>query len=169
MADALVITGATATGKTALAIDAAKCLRGEIISLDSRQVYRGMDIGTAKPTREQRAAVRHHGLDLVDPSERYSAGRFAADARRWTREIRERGGTPVLVGGTGFFLRALTHPMFQEPPLDPEQRRALDAFFADMPTDELMRWLSALDPAAAERLARQGGRQRVLRALEVLL
>ncbi|HWV57224.1 MAG TPA: isopentenyl transferase family protein, partial [Longimicrobiales bacterium] len=116
---ALVITGATATGKTNLAIHVAEAIGGEIISMDSRQVYRGMDIGTAKPTPEQRARVPHHGLDLVDPSERYSAGRFSADARRWIAEIRGRGHVPILVGGTGFFLRALTHPLFREPELPP--------------------------------------------------
>src|SRR6185369_8489201 len=99
MVDALVITGPTASGKTALAIDVALALNGEIISLDSRQVYRGMNIGTAKPTAEQRATVRHHGLDLIEPSERYSAGHFASDARQWIADIRERGKVPILVGG----------------------------------------------------------------------
>src|SRR5690606_20528817 len=95
----LAITGPTASGKTELALTVAERLDGEIISMDSRQVYRGMDIGTAKPTLEQRARVPHHGLDIVDPSERYSAGRFARDARRWIAEIHGRGRTPILVGG----------------------------------------------------------------------
>lgn len=169
MVDALAITGATATGKTALAIDVALALNGEIISLDSRQVYRGMDIGTAKPSAEQRARVRHHGLDLIDPSERYSAGRFASDARRWITDIQDRGKVAVLVGGTGFFLRALTHPIFAEPALPGAQRRALDAFFASQETEDLLRWLEQLDPTSATRLARQGGRQRMTRALEIAL
>src|SRR5687767_12441937 len=104
MADCLVITGATATGKTAVAMAVAQDIGGEIISVDSRQVYREMDIGTAKATSQQRAAVPHHGLDLLPPSERYNAGRFAQDARRWITDIKARGHVPILVGGTGFFL-----------------------------------------------------------------
>jgi len=167
--DALVLTGPTATGKTALSLELARRLDAEIISMDSRQVYRGMDIGTAKPTREQRARVPHHGLDLVDPDERYSAGRFAADARRWIAEIRARGRVPLLVGGTGFYLRALTHPLFREPPLDPDRRERLRAYLCRQPTPELRRWLARLDPRTAAALARAGGRQRLERALEVAL
>jgi tRNA dimethylallyltransferase len=167
--DALALTGATATGKTALSLEVARRLDGEIISLDSRQVYTGMDIGTAKAHAAARAAVPHHGLDLVPPSERYSAGRFARDARRWIREIRARQRVPLLVGGTGFFLRALTHPLFQEPDLPPERRRALARWLAGRPTGELLRWLEALDPERAAALRAGGGRQRVLRALEVAL
>lgn len=169
MVDALAITGATATGKTTLAIDVALALNGEILSLDSRQVYRGMDIGTAKPTAEQRTRVPHHGLDLIEPSERYSAGRFASDARQWISDIQERGKVPILVGGTGFFLRALTHPMFAEPVLPAERRRALDDYFASQETEELLRWLDQLDPPSAARFAEQGGRQRITRALEIAL
>jgi len=168
-ADALVITGPTATGKTALAIEVAERLDGEIISMDSRQVYRGMDIGTAKPTPAQRARVPHHGLDLVDPDQTYSAGRFAADARRWIAKIRARGRVPMLVGGTGFFLRALTHPLFTEPPLPEPARSRLKEHMRRMPEPELRRWLEQLDPAAARALERRGGRQRVERALEVAL
>jgi tRNA dimethylallyltransferase len=169
MADALVITGATATGKTALALDVAQRLNAEIISLDSRQVYRGMDIGTAKPTRAERELVAHHGLDLVTPAERYSAGKFASDARCWLEDIARRGKSAVLVGGTGFFLRSLTDPLFQEPPLPADRRRALDIYLSERSTDELLRWLAVLDPATAERLTQQGGRQRMLRALEIAL
>jgi tRNA dimethylallyltransferase len=166
---ALVIAGPTASGKTALALAVAQRLDGEIISMDSRQVYRGMDIGTAKATPAQRARVPHHGLDLVEPDERYNAGRFAADARRWLAEIRARGRVPILAGGTGFFLRALTHPLFAEPHLPAAPRRALEAHLAALPDDELLRWLAALDPATAGSLRTAGGRQRRLRALEVAL
>src|SRR5256885_10530496 len=100
----IVLTGPTASGKTALSIRVAQEIGAEIISLDSRQVFRRMDIGTAKPTLEQRAAVAHHGLDLVEPGERYSAGHFARDARAWIASIRARKHVPLLVGGTGFFL-----------------------------------------------------------------
>lgn len=166
---ALVITGPTATGKTALSLDVAERLDGEIISMDSRQVYRGMDIGTAKATPEQRARVPHHGLDLVDPDERYSAGHFSRDARRWIDEIRARGRTPILVGGTGFFLRALTHPLFREPEIPEEKRRALKRWLERRPEAKLRRWLADLDPVTAKALEARGGRQRVMRALEVAL
>jgi tRNA dimethylallyltransferase len=167
--EALVLTGPTATGKTDLSLAVAERLGGEIISMDSRQVFRDMEIGTAKATPAQRARAPHHGLDLVDPDERYSAGRFAADARRWIAEIRGRGQVPILVGGTGFFLRALTHPLFREPALPAERRAALEAFLRERPTPELSRWLGALDPAGASAFERWGGRQRILRALEVVL
>lgn len=169
MADGLVITGATASGKTALSIALAERIDGEIISLDSRQVYRGMDIGTAKPTAAQRACIPHHGIDVVPPAVRYNAGRFAADARSWILEIRERGHLPMLVGGTGFFLRALTHPMFSEPPLDPARKEALKQYLEHFSREELLHWLHGLDEAAAHRLAHEGGRQRLARAVEVAL
>jgi tRNA dimethylallyltransferase len=170
MADrAIVLTGATATGKTALALEVASVLDAEIISADSRQVYRGLDIGTAKATRADTTRIPHHGLDLVAPGERYSAGRFAHDARRWVAEIRGRGRVPLLAGGTGFFIRALTHPLFQEPTLEPASRERLHGYLAALPDDELRRWLDAIDTDAAGRLREAGGRQRVLRALEVAL
>ncbi len=166
--DVLVLTGATATGKTAAGIVLAARIGGEIISMDSRQVYRGMDIGTAKPTRAERAGIPHHGFDRVDPDERYSAGRFAREARAWIAEIRARGRTPILVGGTGFFLRALTHPFFEEPPLDRARRAALDAWLARRDTDSLRRWLRALDPGSPWA-DEGGGRQRLTRGIEVAL
>lgn len=169
---ALAITGPTASGKTALSLEVAERLDAEIISMDSRQVYRGLDIGTAKASPEQRRQVRHHGLDLVDPHERYSAGRFGRDARRWIAEIRERGRVPLLVGGTGFFLRSLTHPLFAEPPVPDSARAGLDRYLAGLSAQALARWLDRLDPRSAEALAaRRGGagRQRVQRALEVAL
>lgn len=167
--DVLVITGPTATGKTALSLEVADRLDGEIISMDSRQVYRGLDIGTAKATPEQRARVPHHGLDLVDPDERYSAGRFAEDARRWIEEIRARGHTPIMVGGTGFFLRALTHPLFEEPEMAIEVRERLKRYLDRKPIDELHRWARALDPVSAAALEEWGGRQRLERVIEVAL
>lgn len=165
----LAIVGPTASGKTALSVEVARELGGEIISMDSRQLYRGMDIGTAKPTPLQRAEVPHHGLDLIHPDERFSAGRFARYAREKIAEIRQRGAFPILVGGTGFFLRALTHPIFQEPPLDPARRDALAEYMVSLSDEELMRWLGALDPETAGRLSGWGGRQRILRALEMPL
>jgi tRNA dimethylallyltransferase len=169
MADCLVVTGATATGKSDVAIAVARELGGEIISVDSRQVYQGMDVGTAKATPEQRGLVPHHGIDLLPPTERYSAGKFAEDARRWIREIEARGHVPVLVGGTGFFLRSLTHPLFAEPELDPQRREALKQLLNARPREELMYWLKTLDPVGAIGLPPESGRQRIGRMIEIVL
>lgn len=165
----LAIVGPTASGKTALSLEVARRLDAEIVSMDSRQVYRAMDVGTAKATPAQRAEVPHHGLDLVDPDARFSAGKFARLVRGLLPEIRARGRVPMLVGGTGFFLRALTHPIFREPALDPERRAALAARLEARDTDALRRWLRVLDPETAARLGGGGGRQRLLRALELPL
>lgn len=165
----VAIVGATASGKTALSIELARRVGGEIVSMDSRQVYRGMDVGTAKASPAQRAAVPHFGLDLVDPDERFSAGEFGRRARAWIAEIERRGHLPLLVGGTGFFLRSLTHPIFTEPPLDVTRREALRAWLERLDTAALHAWLRALDPAAADRLRGWGGRQRILRSLEMPL
>jgi tRNA dimethylallyltransferase len=167
--DALVITGPTASGKTALSLAVAERLHGEIISMDSRQVYHGMDIGTAKASPAEQARVPHHLIDIVDPRERYGAGRFAADARALIGEIHGRGRLPVLVGGTGFFLHALLHPLFEEPELDPVRRRRLARRLERQSLETLRAWLARLDPKTAHTLARQGGRQRLARALEIAL
>ncbi len=167
--DALVITGPTATGKTGLSIRVAERVGGEIVSMDSRQVYRGMDIGTAKVSAGEAGGIAHHGLDLVEPDQRYSAGAFARDARRWIRQIRAAGHVPVLVGGTGFFLRALTHPLFHEPVLEPERRERLKGWLREKPEELLRAWLRVLDAPSAAALEAGGGRQRVARALEVAL
>ncbi len=136
----------------------------EVISADSRQVYRRLDIGTAKPGRKERIRVPHHGLDLVDPGARYSAGHFARDGVCWLGEIRGRGKLPVVVGGTGLYVRALAEGLFAEPTLDPAQRRSLDAWTARLEPIELLRWAARLDPGF-----RGGGRQRAARAIEVAL
>jgi tRNA dimethylallyltransferase len=164
--DAVVITGATATGKSAVAVAVAQILGGEIISMDSRQVYRGMDIGTAKPTIGQRGGVPHHGFDVLTPDQRYSAGRFTRDALRWIEDIRSRHRMPVLAGGTGFFLRALLQPMFAEPSLDEAARARLENFLAALPPGRLTTWARALDP---ERAARLQDRQRLARTVEIAL
>jgi tRNA dimethylallyltransferase len=169
MDSVLVITGATATGKTDVAIDVARELNGEIISFDSRQVYQRMNIGTAKATSVQRAVVTHHGIDLVLPSERYNAGRFANDARCWIDEIKSRGRLPILVGGTGFFLRALTHPMFAEPELDPGRKEALKRILNTRSREELLYWLKTLDRTGADRVGPEAGRQRIARMIEIVL
>lgn len=167
--EALAIVGPTASGKTALSIEVARRLDGEIVSMDSRAVFRGMDVGTAKPTAEERGGIPHHGIDVAEPSERYNAARWARYARERIGEIRSRGRVPMLVGGTGLFLRALTHPIFQQPELDPARRARVQAELEGMPEEELHRWLRELDPPTAERLAGWGGRQRLVRALELPL
>ena len=164
----LAITGATGAGKTALSLLVARELDAEIISMDSRQIYRGMDIGTAKATARERGGVPHHGLDIRTPGERYSAGAFGRDARRWIAAIRARGRVPLLVGGTGFFLRVLTEPLFREPPLDGGRRAAAEAALDALSGAELERWVRALDPERAG-VAVQGGRQRMTRALVIAL
>lgn len=164
----LALVGPTSSGKTALAIAVARELGGEVVSMDSRQVYRGMDVGTDKVSLVERGLVPHHGLDLLNPDERYSAGQFARDARRWIAQIRSRGRVPVLAGGTGFFLRALVEPIFAEPPLDPDRLDRLRAFLARCPPDQLARWVRRLDPVRAEE-AVTGGPHRMTRTLEVAL
>ena len=157
-----IIVGPTAVGKTAVALALARHWPLEVVSADSRQVYRRLDIGTAKPTRRERSRVPHVGLDVVEPGERYSAGRFARDAESAIRDIRARGRQPVVVGGTGLYVKALVDGLFLEPPLDPERRRALDRWAGELKGGELTRWAARLDPAF-----RGGGRQRATRAIEV--
>ncbi len=159
-----VLLGATAVGKTAVALALTAYWPLEVISADSRQVYRRLDIGTAKPTRKEQARARHHGIDLVDPGTRYSAGHFARDAEAWIRDIRERGRWPVVVGGTGLYVRALAEGLFREPSLDPARRRSIDAWTARLEPLELLRWAGRLDPGF-----QGGGRQRAARAIEVAL
>jgi len=168
--DAIALTGPTCAGKTALALVAAELLDAEIICMDSRQIYRGMDIGTAKVTAAQQSRVRHHGIDLLDPHERYSAGRFASDARSLIGQIRGRDRVPMLVGGSGFFLRALIHPLFREPAMPEAQRERLKRYLARQPAGQLSRWLGVLDPVGARHAKESGyGPQRLGRALEVVL
>ncbi|HEX9940034.1 MAG TPA: tRNA (adenosine(37)-N6)-dimethylallyltransferase MiaA [Longimicrobium sp.] len=166
---ALALVGPTSSGKTALSIEVARRVDGEIVSMDSRSVYRGMDVGTAKPTPEERAGIPHHGIDLVEPSHRFSAAQWARYAREVIPQIRARGRVPMLVGGTGFFLRALTDPIFHEPELDPARRAALAAEMERMTDEELLRRLEEVDPEGAARLKNWGGRQRLMRTLEVPL
>lgn len=165
---ALALTGPTTSGKTDLSLEVARRLRAEVISMDSRQVYRGMDVGTDKVRPQARAGIPHFGLDVVDPDETYSAGRFARDVRRWIHEIEARRHIPLLVGGTGFFLRAVLEPIFREPPVDEERRRRLRGVLDTVDRDDLARWVRVLDPRRA-RVAIQGGPQRLSRTLEVAL
>jgi len=159
-----VIVGPTGIGKTAVAYALAAHWPLEVVSADSRQIYRQLDIGTAKPPRRWLASVPHHGLDLVRPGERYSAGRFAREAPGWIADIRARGRLPVIVGGTGLYVKALTDGLFAEPMLDAERRRDLERWAAELEPVELVRWAARLDPGF-----QGGGRQRASRAVEVAL
>ncbi len=167
--EAIVITGATGTGKSELAVEVADRVGGEIISADSRQIYRHMDIGTAKPPAALRDRVPHHGLDWLEPDQAYSAGQFARDAWGWVTQIRERCHVPVVVGGTGFFIRALLEPLGPEPELDPARRARLRRYLMEQPPESLKSWLKRLDPKRAAQLGREGGPQRLARSLEVAL
>jgi len=156
-----VIVGPTAVGKTAVVLALRRHWQVLAISADSRQVYRGLDIGTAKPTADQQRLVPHLGIDLVDPGERYSAGRFAGDAAAWLASC-DPAVQPVVVGGTGFYVRALADGLFREPPIDRGRRDRLRAWCADKVG--LGGWAVRLDPGY-----RGGGRQRAARAVEIAL
>jgi tRNA dimethylallyltransferase len=166
----LCIAGPTASGKSgaamALAERLAPALRVEIVSVDSAQVYRGMDIGTAKASAAERAAVPHHLIDLLDPSERYSAARFVDDARRAIAGIKARGALPLLVGGTMLYFKALFEGLDAMPAADAAVRAAIDAQAAREGWPALHAELARVDAATAARLSPNDG-QRIQRALEV--
>ncbi len=168
--DAIALVGPTASGKTAAALALANSLQphggAEIISVDSALVYRGMDIGTAKPSREELAAVPHHLIDTLDPLQSYSAAEFAKDATTLIRDIRARGKTPLLVGGTMLYLKALLEGLNDMPPADPEVRADIHARAARLGWPALHAELAQVDPQTAARLA-PGDSQRIGRALEV--
>jgi len=159
-----VIVGPTAVGKTAVAAALGAGRRCTVVSADARQVYRGLDIGTAKPSAELRARLPHLGIDVVEPGERYSAGQFARDAAGWLRDIAAAGREPLVVGGTGLYVRALTEGLFREPPLDPARRARLRAWTEALPAAALARWAGRLDAGFPG-----GGRQRAARAVEMAL
>ncbi len=156
-----VIVGPTAVGKTALAAALAVHWPVTVISADSRQVYRGLDIGTGKPFGLVAEQIPHVGLDLVEPGERYSAGRFAREASRWLAEIPQ-DRQPIVVGGTGFYVRALVDGLFREPPMDPAVRERFREWAGR--AHALGAWAARLDPEY-----RGGGRQRAARTVEVAL
>jgi tRNA dimethylallyltransferase len=161
-----VLVGPTGVGKTAVAVALAALTPITVISADARQVYRGLDIGTAKPDPDTLARVPHRGLDLVAPGERYSAGRFARDAEGWIAETRAagQGVEPIVVGGTGLYIRALAEGLFREPPFDPDRREQLRRWSESLEGADLARWAGRLDQAFLG-----GGRQRAARAVEVAL
>ena len=164
----IVILGPTAVGKTKLAIELAQSIGGEIISADSRLFYRGMDIGTAKPSRQELHAVPHHLIDISDPDERWSVARFQDETNRIVKEISGRGNLPLLVGGTGQYLRAVTQG-WQVPELPPNKslRAALNRWAEEIGPQELYKRLAVIDPEAATKILPQNVR-RTVRAFEVI-
>lgn len=164
----VVITGPTASGKTAYGIAVAEALGGEIVSADSMQVYRHLDIGTAKPTLEERARVPHHLIDVADPDEPYHAGRFRAEAAREVEEIAARGRVAVVVGGTALYLKVLLHGLAEGPGRDDEVRDALEARWRAGEGAALWEELRRVDPTLATRL-HPNDRTRIVRGLEVWL
>jgi tRNA dimethylallyltransferase len=162
----VAVVGPTASGKSALALALARERDGEIVSCDSLQVYRGLDIGSAKATPEERRAVAHHLLDVVDPDQDFSAADYARLARAAVDDITARGRLPIVAGGTGLYLRALRRGLFAGPSRDAELRRRLDAIAKRRGNACLHRLLARVDPEAAARIG-TGDRRRVVRALEV--
>lgn len=162
----VLLMGPTASGKSALALTLAQRFGGEIVTVDSAQVYRGMDIGTAKPSPAERAQVPHHLLDIRDPTEAYSAAQFAADAQRTIADIRARGRLPIAAGGTMLYFKALTEGLSALPRADPALRAQIDAEAAREGWPALHAQLARVDPATAARLPPTDA-QRIQRALEV--
>ena len=162
----IAIVGPTATGKSALGIALAGRFRGEIVSCDSTAVYRGFDIGTDKVPVEEQRGIPHHMIDVVDPTEEYSAARYAREAAAVIRAITARGNLPILVGGTGFYYRALTRGLFDGPSRDEALRRRLERIAERRGHECLHRWLARVDPASAARI-QSADIKRVVRALEV--
>lgn len=163
---AIALMGPTASGKTALALEWAQRLGGEIVSVDSALVYRGLDIGSAKPTPAERAAVPHHLIDIRDPWQPYSAAEFAHDARRAMDEIAARGRWPILAGGTGLYFHALLHGLSDMPEADAATRAAIEAEAATRGWAAMHAELASIDPGAAARIHATDA-QRIQRALEV--
>lgn len=161
-----VIIGATAVGKTELSIQVASKVDAEIISADSRQVYRFMDIGTAKPTREQLEAVKHYMIDVVGPDEHFGAGEYGRAARDLVSQIMSNGKVPLVVGGSGLYLRALVEGFFPAPPVDRSLRKRILEAAEEKGTRSLHERLKEVDPEAARRI-HTNDLQRISRALEV--
>lgn len=163
---AIFLMGPTASGKTALAVQLAQALNGEIISVDSALVFREMDIGTAKPTLEERGGIAHHLIDILDPSESFSTGQFRTQALALMAQITQRGKLPILVGGTMLYFNALTQGLAQLPPANVEIRARLDVELERDGKLALHQRLAQIDPQAANRI-HPNDPQRVQRALEI--
>jgi len=163
---AILLMGPTASGKTALSVAMAQALNAEIISVDSALVYKGMDIGTAKPTLAERGGIPHHLIDILDPSESFSTGQFRAQALALMQDITQRGKMPLLVGGTMLYFSALTQGLAKLPEANPDIRQRLDRELLELGKEALHARLAQIDPVAATRI-HVNDPQRIQRALEV--
>ena len=163
----IAIVGPTASGKTRLSLILAKRLNGEIISTDSRQMYKHMTVGTSKPTQTERSMAPHHWIDVLDPRESMSAGLFGKQARELLEEIRKSGKTPLLVGGSGLYIKAVIDGLFDGPSADPAVRLMLKKRFADSGISGLLEDLQRVDPRTAEVMRKEPKVRRIQRALEV--
>ena len=168
MIPVITIEGATASGKSALAIVLAEALNTEIISADSRQVYRYLDIGTAKLTKEEQKRVKHHLIDIINPDETYNAGAFVKDASIIIEKLHSEGKIPVICGGTGLYIKALLKGLFSLPPLPQEIRQNLKQHLKEEGLAALYAELKILDPLFAEKIS-ENDTQRILRGLEVAI
>ncbi len=168
MIPVITIEGATASGKSALAIVLAEALNTEIISADSRQVYRYLDIGTAKVTKEEQKRVKHHLIDIINPDETYNAGAFVKDASIIIEKLHSEGKIPVICGGTGLYIKALLKGLFFLPPLPQEIRQNLKQRLKEEGLAALYAELKSLDPLFAEKIS-ENDTQRILRGLEVAI
>ncbi len=162
----VVITGPTASGKSALAVELASRLNGEIVNADSMQVYRGMDVGTAKPTAEERGDIPHHLFDIVDPDQAFNAAIYRSLAVTALKEIAERSRLGIVVGGTGLYIRTLLGGLLECPPSDPEFRSQLNREWEALGAAVIYQRLKTCDPESAERI-HPNDRMRVVRALEI--
>jgi tRNA dimethylallyltransferase len=159
-----IICGPTGAGKSAIALDLSEVVNAAIVSADSRQIYCGFDIGTAKPTRAERERVTHYGIDVAKPEERYSAAKWVHEAHKWIEFTDGAGRKPVLVGGTGLYIKAFVNPLFSAPRIDPQQRSQLERELETKSLSELRRWCEELDPVRSYL-----GRTQLVRAIETAL
>ncbi len=163
----IVICGPTASGKTALSIELAKKINGEIVSADSMQIYKDMDIGTAKPTKEEMQGIKHYLLDFVSPEERYSVAQYKQDAKAAIKEIIAKGKIPIIVGGTGLYIDSLIYEIeYSDIKIDENYRKELEKMAEDKGLDELYKIAMQIDPIAMEKIS-PNDKKRIMRVLEI--
>lgn len=163
----IVICGPTASGKTALSIELAKKINGEIVSADSMQIYKDMNIGTAKPTKEEMGEIQHYLLDFVSPEERYSVAQYKQDAKKAIKEIIEKGKTPIIVGGTGLYVDSLIYEIeYNDIKLDEEYRKKLEKIVEEQGLEELYKKAVEIDPEAMKKIS-LNDKKRIMRVLEI--
>ena len=163
----IVICGPTASGKTALSIELAKKINGEIVSADSMQIYKDMDIGTAKPTKQEMGEIKHYLLDFVSPEDRYSVAQYKQDAKKAIKEIINKGKTPIIVGGTGLYVDSLIYEIeYNDIKLDEEYRKELEKIAEEQGLEELYKKAVEIDPEAMKKIS-QNDKKRIMRVLEI--